>query len=145
MPTPLERGVFFPHAGPARRQEVRTAVSVVASLLLFGCDASRPRLSTAPVAASDADSVAAIPDETFRDPAPSANLATATALGGPIAGLNAADLARFMAGQEEFEEVETVETGLGPIFNEASCVTCHDAPVGGTTGRIETRFGSRAT
>src|SRR5262249_11170358 len=29
----------------------------------------------------------------------------------------------------------------GPVFNEASCAACHSAPVGGTNGRAETRFG----
>jgi hypothetical protein len=43
--------------------------------------------------------------------------------------------------REHFEEIETVEDGLGPVFNEASCVNCHDTPIGGTNGRLETRFG----
>jgi CxxC motif-containing protein (DUF1111 family) len=40
-----------------------------------------------------------------------------------------------------FTNVEGVADGLGPVFNEASCATCHTAPVGGTAGRLETRFG----
>jgi CxxC motif-containing protein (DUF1111 family) len=50
-------------------------------------------------------------------------------------------LARFEAGREDFQEIETIEDGLGPVFNEAGCVVCHDEPVGGTNGRLETRFG----
>ena len=64
--------------------------------------------------------------------------------GDPLAGLSADDLARFQAGQEEFAAVETVEEGLGPVFNEASCATCHVGPngaIGGTNQRLETRFG----
>ncbi|HKW41010.1 MAG TPA: di-heme oxidoredictase family protein [Gemmatimonadales bacterium] len=66
----------------------------------------------------------------------------ATTLGAPFASLTADELARFAAGREEFEAVETVADGLGPVFNEASCATCHAMPVGGTTGRKETRFGT---
>jgi CxxC motif-containing protein (DUF1111 family) len=55
--------------------------------------------------------------------------------------LSGADLARFHDGLEEFEEVETVEDGLGPVFNEAACAICHNAPIGGANGRSETRFG----
>src|SRR5436309_15606752 len=38
--------------------------------------------------------------------------------------------------------VETPESGLGPIFNNVSCVACHSAPaVGGSSAILETRFG----
>jgi CxxC motif-containing protein (DUF1111 family) len=59
----------------------------------------------------------------------------------PIAGLSAAELARFNAGVAVFTEVEGPEDGLGPIFNEDSCTTCHSVggPGGGST-RVETRF-----
>lgn len=63
--------------------------------------------------------------------------------GQPFPGLTAEERARFEAGRDEFEDVETVEEGLGPVFNEASCATCHNDPLGGTTGRSETRFGRR--
>jgi CxxC motif-containing protein (DUF1111 family) len=68
--------------------------------------------------------------------------AVATTLGAPFATLTADELARFAAGQDEFEGVETVAEGLGPVFNEASCATCHATPVGGTNGRKEARFGT---
>jgi CxxC motif-containing protein (DUF1111 family) len=61
--------------------------------------------------------------------------------GEPLANLTADELARFDAGLDEFLEVEEVDEGLGPVFNEAACATCHNNPVGGTTGRAETRFG----
>ena len=61
--------------------------------------------------------------------------------GEPFTNLTAAESDRFIAGKDEFEEVEAIDAGLGPIFNDASCATCHDEPVGGTTGRKETRFG----
>src|SRR5712691_5799398 len=65
--------------------------------------------------------------------------------GEPLANLTAAELALFNAGKTEFEAVEAVDEGLGPVFNEAACATCHNLPVGGTTGRKETRFGSNAS
>jgi CxxC motif-containing protein (DUF1111 family) len=92
-------------------------------------------MSTAPLAA-EPDSVTAL-----GEPANLGDAARGTILGGPLGGLSGTELARFVAGQEEFQEVETVEEGLGPVFNEAACVVCHTAPVGGTTGRSETRFG----
>ncbi|HVH68333.1 MAG TPA: di-heme oxidoredictase family protein [Gemmatimonadales bacterium] len=91
--------------------------------------------------------------ETSRDvvvnpPAPDSVIAglleasVATTLGAPFASLTADELARFTTGQQEFEAVETVAEGLGPVFNEASCASCHAMPVGGTNGRKETRFGT---
>src|SRR3989442_15950171 len=74
-------------------------------------------------------------------PPPTARLSASTTLGDPFANLSAAELALFDAGKDEFEAVETIDEGLGPVFNEASCATCHNGPVGGTTGRMETRFG----
>src|SRR2546427_4756312 len=74
-------------------------------------------------------------------PPPTATLSASTTLGDPFANLSAAELALFDAGKLEFEAVEAVDEGLGPVFNEASCATCHNGPVGGTTGRKETRFG----
>jgi CxxC motif-containing protein (DUF1111 family) len=64
-------------------------------------------------------------------------------LGDPLPGLGASELALFQAGKESFEEEETVEAGVGPVFNEASCVACHAGPAGGSNGRLETRFGRR--
>jgi CxxC motif-containing protein (DUF1111 family) len=72
---------------------------------------------------------------------PSANVVVGRTLGSALAGLTAAEQARFEAGLEEFTAPEEVDEGLGPVFNEDACNVCHDAPVGGTTGRLETRFG----
>ena len=63
--------------------------------------------------------------------------------GQPFAGLTAEELARFDAGKDEFLEVETVADGVGPVFNDVSCATCHSVPeVGGGSPRLETRFGA---
>ncbi|HWC75053.1 MAG TPA: di-heme oxidoredictase family protein [Gemmatimonadales bacterium] len=65
----------------------------------------------------------------------------ARVLGQPLPGLTADEDARFEAGKDEFQDVETIQEGLGPVFNEASCSICHSNPLGGTNGRVETRFG----
>ena len=62
--------------------------------------------------------------------------------GDPVLGLTAAQQAAFLDGREEFESIETVEGGLGPIFNNNSCAACHSSPVSGGTSKIfVTRFG----
>ena len=60
----------------------------------------------------------------------------------PLRGLNSAERARFRAGKEGFEEVEAVADGIGPVFNDVSCVACHDGPAtGGGSDILSTRFG----
>src|SRR5215471_19412277 len=44
--------------------------------------------------------------------------------------------------QAAFEKVHDASTGLGPLFNAPSCVTCHQNPVTGGAGQItELRVG----
>ncbi|HEX4386224.1 MAG TPA: di-heme oxidoredictase family protein [Myxococcales bacterium] len=67
--------------------------------------------------------------------------------GEPFRNLTTDQLAAFNDGKGDFTSVETPETGLGPIFNEASCVACHLGPgsaVGGSNDRLVTRFGKTA-
>jgi CxxC motif-containing protein (DUF1111 family) len=62
--------------------------------------------------------------------------------GEPLAGLTSDQLARFNAGKTEFSGVETVEEGVGPIFNDVSCGNCHLlGAIGGGGTVLETRFG----
>jgi len=65
--------------------------------------------------------------------------------GGPIRGLNTDERAFFSAGQDEFEEVQSVqgdaiipgtEPGLGPRFNLDSCAGCHAQPATGGTSPL---------
>jgi CxxC motif-containing protein (DUF1111 family) len=64
------------------------------------------------------------------------------AFGDPLAGLTPEQRARFEAGKDAFLEVDTIDQGLGPVFNEAACAACHLSPaVGGGSARLETRFG----
>lgn len=62
-------------------------------------------------------------------------------MGAPVQGLTAAQLQRFTAGRADFSHVFQVGEGLGPIFNQASCASCHNNPVGGPGSQSVTRFG----
>ena len=65
--------------------------------------------------------------------------------GDPLPGLTKAQMDAFTTGLDEFTNVEAVETGLGPVFNNVSCVACHSMPaVGGTSAETVTRFGHAA-
>jgi CxxC motif-containing protein (DUF1111 family) len=64
--------------------------------------------------------------------------------GDALPELTPADQQAFEDGLEEFTEEETVEEGLGPVFNDVSCAACHRSPaVGGDAPVVETRFGTR--
>jgi len=56
----------------------------------------------------------------------------------PLPGLTSVQLADFKAGLDEFAEVETLEDGLGPVFNGKSCAECHAVP---STGGSEPNVG----
>ena len=62
--------------------------------------------------------------------------------GDPLPGLTADQLSAFAVGLEDFQQVDVPESGLGPIFNNVSCVACHSVPaIGGSSAILETRFG----
>ncbi len=68
--------------------------------------------------------------------------ANGTQFGDPLPRLSVAELEMFAAGKDEFLNVEDIEGGLGPIFNNSSCVSCHSVPaVGGSSSVNVTRFG----
>jgi CxxC motif-containing protein (DUF1111 family) len=51
-------------------------------------------------------------------------------------------LNEFYAGSADFEVVQNIATGLGPIYNNVSCVACHSVPgPGGGSTITVTRFG----
>ncbi len=63
-------------------------------------------------------------------------------VGGALPGLTNAQLADFIDGRDSFRDRKTPGDGLGPIFNDVSCVACHDAgATGGASRRTVTRFG----
>ena len=64
--------------------------------------------------------------------------------GSPLAGITAGEFERFRLGMEDFMEVETPSSGLGPAFNATSCAACHNVPAVGGAGTItEMRAGYR--
>jgi CxxC motif-containing protein (DUF1111 family) len=118
----------------------KQAVAALALLLLAACGGGTPQSTPA---GTTANGVAQSPPPLPALPAPPAP-PRQPALGDPVDGLTASELARFQSGQTQFQKVETVADGLGPVFNEASCVACHQGPasaVGGSNGRLVTRFG----
>lgn len=62
-------------------------------------------------------------------------------LDGPIAGLTPTQLSLFLDGDEAFSEMFTPATGLGPVFNQVSCASCHTADGKGHPSTNLTRFG----
>jgi CxxC motif-containing protein (DUF1111 family) len=63
-------------------------------------------------------------------------------VGGSVSGLTAAQQTLFSNGATQFNQIETIADGLGPVFNEKSCGTCHDeSGQGGAGVQIETRAG----
>jgi CxxC motif-containing protein (DUF1111 family) len=52
----------------------------------------------------------------------------------PVPGLTKAELAAFARGDAEFERRFAPLTGLGPVFNNVSCASCHS---GDGRGRLE--------
>ena len=66
------------------------------------------------------------------------------AFGLPLPNLSSAELQRFQAGKESFEEVEGVGDGIGPVFNDISCAACHNGlATGGGSDVLSVRFGAR--
>jgi len=64
--------------------------------------------------------------------------------GASLTALTATQLNAFNIGRGAFQRETTVPQGLGPVFNEASCRDCHNAPnIGGGTARTVTRFATR--
>jgi CxxC motif-containing protein (DUF1111 family) len=60
---------------------------------------------------------------------------------GPVDGLTSAELAAFARGDAEFERRFAPNTGLGPIFNNASCASCHSGDGRGVLDNALQRIG----
>lgn len=54
--------------------------------------------------------------------------------GDPLPGLDSGQLEIFKRGRDLFNTDFTPETGLGPIFNDERCASCHDLPTIGGAG-----------
>jgi CxxC motif-containing protein (DUF1111 family) len=75
-------------------------------------------------------------------PPPGRAIANEGKFANPIAGLSASQITEFNAAKTVFLEVETEDAGLGPIFNDVSCVACHfRGGAGGASRTAVTRFG----
>jgi len=61
--------------------------------------------------------------------------------GDPVHGLLPDQLLRFEAGKTLFNTGLSAAQGLGPIFNQDSCASCHSNPIGGSGSIVVTRFG----
>ena len=65
-----------------------------------------------------------------------------TNFGDVIFGLTPAETTNFTVGDAAFSKVETVASGLGPIYNNSSCANCHNFPTAAGSGTATvTRFG----
>ena len=62
----------------------------------------------------------------------------------PLQGLDNGELGDFQDGQVQFRRSFTIAEGLGPIFNNVSCASCHSGDGRGIPGNILVRF-SRGT
>jgi len=61
--------------------------------------------------------------------------------GDPLPNLSAGEAALFAAGAEDFEELDTLGSGLGPRMNLDSCAGCHAQPaVGGSSPFVNPQF-----
>lgn len=62
----------------------------------------------------------------------------------PLDGLTTSELAAFARGDAEFGRRFSPNTGLGPIFNDVSCATCHSGDGRGQLRNALFRIGSDA-
>ena len=60
----------------------------------------------------------------------------------PMEGLSTAELAAFARGDAEFAQRFAPSTGLGPVFNNASCASCHSGDGRGVLDNALQRIGA---
>jgi CxxC motif-containing protein (DUF1111 family) len=58
----------------------------------------------------------------------------------PLPGLTASELAAFAEGDAQFGQAFSIAAGLGPVFNNVSCASCHSGDGRGGPGNILVRF-----
>jgi CxxC motif-containing protein (DUF1111 family) len=88
-----------------------------AGWLVLGCSDQRESVPTAPTASLE-----------------QAVSITPTIPGEPLAWVTPAERVRFEQGAQHFDVEFEEATGLGPLFNEASCAECHEDPARGGSG-----------
>jgi CxxC motif-containing protein (DUF1111 family) len=83
-----------------------------------------------------------VPPRSATPTPPGLPIANSGKFANPIQGLSSAELAEFNVAKNVFLEVESAEAGLGPIFNDVSCVACHfRGGAGGASRTAVTHFG----
>ena len=60
----------------------------------------------------------------------------------PLPGLTAEERAAFVRGDEAFGRTFSIQDGLGPIFNNVSCASCHSGDGRGRPENALVRFGA---
>ncbi len=63
--------------------------------------------------------------------------------GEALPGLSSDELRRFEVGRAQFNRAFAPEEGLGPLFNQTQCSSCHDLPTSGGHGAESVRKMSR--
>lgn len=63
--------------------------------------------------------------------------------GEPLPGLTRAELDRFEQGRALFGRAFSEDDGLGPLFNQTQCSSCHDLPTSGGHGAEPVRKATR--
>ena len=58
----------------------------------------------------------------------------------PVVGLDNGELGDFQDGHEQFRKAFSIREGLGPVFNNVSCASCHSGDGRGLAENILTRF-----
>ncbi len=115
------------------------AVAVLCSLAVTDISFAQTRRRAAGAPPPPPQNPAPPPQNPAPPPAPNAQF------GGAVTGLNATQTALFNEGRTEFGSVESVDDGLGPVFNGRSCGECHNAPaLGGGSNTVVTRIGTIA-
>ena len=122
---------------------MRRIGSFVSSLVLLSCAMVETSIGQAPPRQPPPGTPPPQPGPAPAPPAPPAPTPPAPAgPGQPLARLTPQELGRWQAGRGTFQQEATPLAGLGPVFNENSCVRCHGGPAPGGSGpQLVTRFG----
>jgi CxxC motif-containing protein (DUF1111 family) len=111
-----------------RFRHLATVTLVPASLLVASCSSPGDSAANDPAALDPGLAVATQAD----DPAPGPRVNAVTEAPTGFDGLSNGNCtqAEMRATGGTFSEVEAFEDGMGPVFNNTSCISCHESPRG---------------